>query len=464
MQLTQIERLRDISQQTDRGTVRAQERLDVDAGGLAAALRRAIEGEVRFDPGSRALYATDASNYRQVPIGVVIPRHVDDVMAAVSLARRYGAPILARGGGTSMAGQSCNVAVVLDFSKYMHRLLALDPRRGQARVQPGLVLDTLQSAAKPHRLMFPADPATHDHCTLGGMIGNNSCGTHSVMGGTTAANVETLDILTYDGVRMEVGKTSSASLSRLMSEPGRRGAIFRGLTTLRDTYEQEIHAQFPKIPRRISGYNLPALLDENGFDMAKALVGSESTCALVLEATVRLVESPPARSLVVLGYPDVYRSGDHIVEILEHRPLGLEGMDRILVEELKRMKGAVKGPSLLPEGGGWLLVEFGGDTQDEADDLGRRFMQSMTTRGAWPTATLFSEPDQQDAVWAIRKFGFAAANVPGQRIGWTGWEDSAVSPDRVGAYLRDLRSLFDKYGYKTTLFGHFGEGCVHTPD
>ena len=363
-----------------------------------------------------------------------------------------------------MAGQSCNVAVVLDFSKYMHRLLALDPRRGQARVQPGLVLDTLQSAAKPHRLMFPADPATHDHCTLGGMIGNNSCGTHSVMGGTTAANVETLDILTYDGVRMEVGKTSSASLSRLMSEPGRRGAIFRGLTTLRDTYEQEIQARFPKIPRRISGYNLPALLDENGFDMAKALVGSESTCALVLEATVRLVESPPARSLVVLGYPDVYRSGDHIVEILEHRPLGLEGMDRILVEELKRMKGAVKGPSLLPEGGGWLLVEFGGDTQDEADDLGRRFMQSMTTRGAWPTATLFSEPDQQDAVWAIRKFGFAAANVPGQRIGWTGWEDSAVSPDRVGAYLRDLRSLFDKYGYKTTLFGHFGEGCVHTPD
>ena len=425
-------------------------------------MKRAIDGEVRFDEGSRALYASDASNYRQVPIGVVIPRHVDDVIAAVSVARRYGAPILARGGGTSMAGQSCNVAVVIDFSKYMHRLLALDPGQKEARVQPGLVLDDLESAAKRQGLTFPPDPATHDHCTLGGMIGNNSCGTHSVMGGTTADNVETLDVLTYDGLRMQVGKTAPDALDRLTSEEGRRGEIFRSLRTLRDAYEQDIRARFPNIPRRISGYNLPALLEEQGFDVAKALVGSECTCVLVLEATLRLIDSPPFRSLVALGYPDVYRSGDHVVEILEHRPLGLEGFDRVLVEALKQMKSPVKGPSLLPEGNGWLLVEFGGATQGEADAQARRFMHSMSKRGDWPSIRLFSDAGQQDAVWAVRKFGFAAANVPGRRIGWTGWEDSAVPPDRVGPYLRELRGLFDKYGYETTLFGHFGQGCIHT--
>ncbi|HJT19139.1 MAG TPA: FAD-linked oxidase C-terminal domain-containing protein [Nitrospira sp.] len=462
MQLTQIERLQDIAQRAHHGADRIRRRPDVDAAGLAADLRKAVEGEVRFDAGSRALYATDASNYRQVPIGVVIPRHIDDVVAALSLARRYGAPILARGGGTSMAGQSCNIALVLDCSKYMHRLLALDPRRKRARVQPGLVLDNLQSAAKRHRLTFPPDPATHDHCTLGGMIGNNSCGTHSVMGGTTADNVEALDILTYDGLRMQVGKTAPDVLNRLTSEPGRRGDIFRGLRTLRDAYQHEIRARFPKIPRRISGYNLPALLDEEGFDVAKALVGSECTCVFVLEATVRLVDSPPFRTLAVLGYPDVYRSGDQIMEILEHRPLGLEGLDRVLVEDLKRMKGPVKGPGLLPEGGGWLLVEFGGETQDEADAQGRRFLKALSKRGDWPSTRLFSDPQEQEAVWAVRKFGFATANVPGRRIGWTGWEDAAVPPDRVGAYLRDFRRLLDTYGYETTLFGHFGQGCIHT--
>ena len=464
MQLTQIERLQDIARRAELGAGAAHLHRppDVDTDGLAADLRKAIEGEVRFDAGSRALYATDASNYRQVPIGIVIPRHADDVVAALAIGRQYGAPILARGGGTSMAGQSCNVALVLDFSKYMHRLLALDPKRKQARVQPGVVLDDLQSAAQPHRLMFPPDPATHDHCTLGGMIGNNSCGTHSVMGGTTSDNVEVLDILTYDGLRMKVGKTSPESLSRLTSEAGRRGDIFRALRTLRDVYAADIRARFPKIPRRISGYNLSALLEEQGFDVAKALVGSECTCAVVLEATVRLIDSPPARALVVLGYPDVSRAGDHVVEILDHRPLGLEGFDRVLAEDLKRMKGSVRGPELLPEGNGWLLVEFGGETQPEADEQAERFIRSMSKHGDWPTTRLFSDPAQQEAVWAVRKFGFAAANVPGRRIGWTGWEDSAVPPHQVGSYLRELRRLFDKYRYETVLFGHFGQGCIHT--
>lgn len=271
-----------------------------------------------------------------------------------------------------------------------------------------------------------------------------------------------LDILTYDGLRMQVGATTPEQFSRLTAEPGRRGEIFRGLAALRETYGGEIRNRFPSIPRRISGYNLPALLDEHGCNVAKALVGSECTCALVLEATLRLVESPPARSLVVLGYPDVARAGDHIPEILEFGPIGLEGMDRVLVEAVTKMKGVVQGPRKLPDGDGWLLVEFGGENQKEADSRAKRLVYGVRKRGEWPQAVLFSDPHDQERVWAVRKFGFAAANVPGEKIAWTGWEDSAVPPDKVGDYLRGLRRLFDKYGYRCTLFGHFGQGCIHT--
>ena len=181
----------------------------IDAEALAADLRAQLRGEVRFDDGSRALYATDASNYRQVPIGVVIPQDVDDVIATVATCRRYSAPLVLRGGGTSLAGQTCNVAVVIDMSKYMNRVLEIDPQKKVARVQPGTILDDLRHAAEQYHLTFGPDPATHNHCTLGGMIGNDSCGTHSVMAGKTVDNIEELDILTYDGLRMRVGKTSN---------------------------------------------------------------------------------------------------------------------------------------------------------------------------------------------------------------------------------------------------------------
>ena len=292
---------------------------DVDAHGLAAELRRHVRGEVRFDDGSRALYATDGSNYRQVPIGVVIPRNVDDIMATVAAARHYGAPVLARGGGTSLAGQCCNVAVVMDLSKYMHRILDLDPAHKRARVQPGVVLDDLRDAAERYHLTFGPDPSTHNHCTLGGMIGNNSCGVHSVMAGKTDDNIEELEILTYDGTRMRVGETVDDELENEMRAGGRRGEIYRGLKALRDRYADLIRRSYPDIPRRVSGYNLPWLLPEKGFHVARALVGSECTCVTVLEATVRLVASPPVRSLLVLGYRDVYTAGDHIMEVLAHK-------------------------------------------------------------------------------------------------------------------------------------------------
>src|SRR6202522_91758 len=239
---------------------RAAKSAVVDANGLASALSRHLRGDVRFDDGTRALYATDGSNYRQIPIGVVLPRDADDVIATISLAREYGAPILCRGGGTSLAGQCCNVAVVLDFTKYMAEILEIDASRRIARVQPGVVLDRLRNAAEKHHLTFAPDPATHDRCTLGGMIGNNSCGVHSIMAGKTDDNIEALDVLTYDGVRMKVGATTSDDFDRIIREGGRRADIYAGLKSLADRYGEQVRRQFPNIPRRVSGYNLNHLL------------------------------------------------------------------------------------------------------------------------------------------------------------------------------------------------------------
>src|SRR5258705_4006837 len=324
----------------------------VDAASLEAALRRHLRGEIRFDAGSRALYATDGSNYRQVPIGVVAPRDTEDVLAAVTLCREYRAPLLARGGGTSLAGQCCNVAVVLDFSKYMARILEIDPERRIARVQPGVILDHLRAEAEKHHLTFAPDPATHDRCTLGGMIGNNSCGVHSIMAGKTDDNIESLEILTYDGQRMHVGATSEEDFNRIVREGGRRAEIYSGLKSLADRYGEHVRRQFPNIPRRVSGYNLNHLLPENGFHVARALVGTEGTCATVLEATCRLVESPPARVLLVIGWPDIYMCADHVPQIMEHQPIGLEGFDRVIVQASRRKGINSDGFAQLPQRAG----------------------------------------------------------------------------------------------------------------
>jgi len=438
-------------------------RAPVDGEALAARLRSSIRGEVRFDDGSRALYATDASNYRQVPIGVVIPRDADDVIQTMATAREFGAPILARGGGTSLAGQCCNVAVVLDTSKYMNRIINLDPQKRTARVEPGVVLDSLREAAKEHGLTFAPDPSTHNHCTMGGMIGNNSCGVHSVMGGKTADNVEELEILTYDGLRLRVGKTSEQEVAEIITEGGSRGEIYRKLKALRDEYADLIRVRYPDIPRRISGYNLNYLLPENGFDVAKALVGSECTCVMVLEATLRLVDYPSKRSLLVLGYEDVYSAADHVMEAMAHKPIGLEGLDDRLIEDMKALGLHPEDLKLLPEGGGWLLVEFGADTKEEADEKARGLMEELKKSENPPSMKLFDDENQEKMIWKVRESGLGAtAHVPNKKITWEGWEDAAVPPEKLGNYLRDFRKLLERFGYEGDLYGHFGQGCVHT--
>src|SRR5580692_9353107 len=461
---------------------------------LSAALRSRVRGEVRFDAGSRALYATDASNYRQVPIGVVVPRDTDDVLAAISTCREFGAPILCRGGGTSLAGQCCNVAVVLDFSKYMARILEIDPALRIARVQPGVVLDYLRNAAEKYHLTFGPDPATHERCTIGGMIGNNSCGVHSVMAGKTDDNIEELEIVTYDGTRLTVGQNFIRAANEAISDQvrttaGRRVAktdvgtatlgspggaevsgrgsaratqIYNSLKQIPDEYADLIRQKFPNIPRRVSGYNLNYLLPENGFHMARALVGSEGTCATVLEATCRLVESPPERILLVVAYPDIYQCADHVPEILQHKPIGLEGFDKLLVY-YNRTKGMnPEGLAMLPEGGGWLMVEFGGQTLKEAEEQARGLIDALNHSANPPNTRLLSG-QQAKRIWEIREASLGAtSHVPGEPLNWEGWEDAAVAPDKLGGYLRDLRNLMAAFNYKGSFYGHFGHACVHT--
>jgi FAD/FMN-containing dehydrogenase/Fe-S oxidoreductase len=435
----------------------------LDVSALEAALRRHLRGEVRFDSGSRALYATDGSNYRQVPIGVVVPRDKEDVLATVALCRDHRAPLLARGGGTSLAGQCCNSAVILDFTKYMASILEIDPVRRIARVEPGVVLDQLRSAAEKHHLTFAPDPASHDRCTLGGMIGNNSCGVHSIMAGKTDDNIESLEVLTYGSQRMHVGATSAEDLDRFIREGGRRAEIYTGLKSLIDRYGDQVRRQFPNIPRRVSGYNLNHLLPENGFHVARALVGSEGTCVTILEATCRLVESPPARVLLVIGWPDIYTCADHVPQIMEHRPIGLEGFDDIMAAASRRKRMNLEGLALLPEGAGWLMVEFGADTVPDAEAQAHNLMIALDRLPASPNMRLFTDPREARRIWEIRESSLGVtSHVPGEPLRWEGFEDSAVAPEKLGAYLRELRRLMQAFQYGGSFYGHFGHACVHT--
>jgi FAD/FMN-containing dehydrogenase/Fe-S oxidoreductase len=425
---------------------------------LAADLRAHVRGEVQFGPGDRALYATDSSNYRLIPIGVVRPLDIEDLVETVRVCRDHDAPITMRGGGTSLAGQTTNNAVIVDVSRHLTRILELDPERRLARVQPGVVLDALRAAAERHGLTYGPDPATHDRCTLGGMLGNDSCGAHSIMAGRTSDNVESLDVLTYDGLRLTVGRTSDEELARLCAEPGPRGEIYRSLRSLRDGHEKLIRERYPKLPRLVSGYALQALLPENGFDVARALVGTEGTCVTILEATVRLVPSPAGRALVVAGFDDIFEAADATPELMTTGPLGLEGFDDRLVEACRRKGLNVAAVRQLPKGNGWLLIEFGGETNREAEARAREVAERF---GRGRARVLVDRAEQQE-MWNLRESSVGAtAVVPGKPSTYPGWEDSAVPPDRLGAYMRELDALIGRFGFERTFYGHFGDGCLH---
>jgi len=430
------------------------------AGELEKELKRVVKGEVRFDRGSRALYSSDGSNYRQIPIGLVVPRDDNDVIAAVAACKKFGAPVLPRGAGTSLAGQTCNVAVVLDFTKYMNQILEIDVAGQFARVQPGVVLDTLRNRAEKNQLTFGPDPSTHSRCTLGGMIGNNSCGTHSLLAGKTVDNVIELRILLYDGTQITVGAIDGeADLESIIKQGGRRGEIYSRLRDIRDEYADLIRAKYPNIPRRVSGYNLDQLLPENGFNVAKALVGTEGTCMIVLEAKLRLIQSPQHRSLVCLGYPDTFSAADHVPEILPLNPIGLEGFEGSIVDGLRKKKAPHL--ELIPEGRGFMLVEFGADNAAEADAAAQQLVDQISRAADPPNMRVYTKAEARH-VWKLRESGpRAAAAAPGMPPEWEGWDDAAVPPEKLGNYLRDIRALLDEYHYQAAFYGHFGHGCIH---
>ncbi|MEV5748487.1 FAD-linked oxidase C-terminal domain-containing protein [Actinoallomurus sp. NPDC052308] len=428
-------------------------------------LEARVDGEVRFDAGSRAAYAHDSSNYRQTPIGVVVPHNVDAAVEAIAVCREHGAPVFSRGGGTSLAGECCNEGVVIDWSKYCHNLIRLDEKERRALVQPGICLDDLNDLLAPHKLQVGPKPSTHDTCTIGGMIGNNSCGATAQAYGKMADSVIRLEVLTYDGVRMWVGETSDEEYEKILAEGGRRAEIYRAMRELVEENLALIRTRYPDIPRRISGYNLDSLLPEKHFNVARALVGSESTLITVLHAEIELFPVPNQQTLVVLGYPDIFRAGDAVTKVAGYRPLALEGLDETLIDiaraENVAGKDALKG---LPEGSGWLMVRFGGDTREEADERAEHMIKELRGTDHDPHVVFMDDPAEEERLWKIREAGLGAtAYPPGHPDTHEGWEDAAVPPDRLGDYLRDFRALLSEFDYgQASLYGHFGQGCVHT--
>ncbi|MBY8887245.1 FAD-binding oxidoreductase [Streptomyces sp. PTM05] len=437
----------------------------LDVAALERALRARVDGEVRFDAGSRGAYVTDGSNYRQVPVGVVVPRTVDAGAAAVAVCARFGAPVLSRGGGTSLGGQCTNTAVVIDWTKHCDALVSVDERARTCVVEPGIVLDELNRQLVRYGLMFGPKPATHSHCTLGGMIGNNSCGASAQAYGKTVDNVRRLEVLTYDGTRMWTGRTSPEEYAEIAAAGGRRAELYAGMRALAERYLADIRQGYPKIPRRVSGYNLDDLLPENGLNVARALVGSEGTLVTVLHAELDLVPVPAAQAILVLGYPDICVAADDVPRVLEHcDPAQLEAMDDRMAQLMREEGTHLESLESFPEGDSWLLVQFAGDDQQDVDRQAHELLRGLGRSQNDPTVALSEDPEREQRMLKAREAGLGVtARPPDDRETWEGWEDSAVPPERLGDYLRDLKKLFAEFDYDhPSLYGHFGQGCVHT--
>ncbi|MDO8152200.1 FAD-binding and (Fe-S)-binding domain-containing protein [Isoptericola sp. b408] len=404
-----------------------------------------MDGTVDSSTRRRAEYSTDASNYRVVPDLVVFPRSTDEVVAALDVLRELEVPVTARGAGTSVAGNSVGPGVVLDLSQHLDTIHAVDPTARTADVEPGVIMSSLQHAARPHGLRFGPDPSTQNRATLGGMIGNNACGPHAVAYGRTADNVVALDVVDGHGRRFTAGRGDAG----FAAVPGLAELVRENLALIR--------TEFGRFGRQVSGYSLEHLLPENGSDLAKFLVGTEGTLVTVLGATLDLVPLPNAPTLVVLGYPDMPSAADDVPVLLEHDPLAIEGLDARLVDVVRRAKGAGAVPEL-PEGAGWLMIEVGGGSENEVRELAEMIVGASSAVGA----AVYPAGPEATRMWQIRADGAGlAGRTPAGEQAWPGWEDSAVPPENLGAYLRDLDALMARYGVDGLPYGHFGDGCLH---
>ncbi|MEU5645257.1 FAD-binding and (Fe-S)-binding domain-containing protein [Streptomyces milbemycinicus] len=427
-----------------------------DSRPLVGLLARTAPGlEVDSGDGRRAQYAYDASNYRVPPLAVAFPRSTQDVVALVRACRELGIPLTARGAGTSMAGNAVGPGVVLDFSRHLNRVISIDPGTHTAVVEPGVVLDDLQRAARPYGLFFGPDPSSHSRCTLGGMIGNDACGNHSVRYGRTVEHVEELEIVTAGGARATAGPGG------LRGDAPEIAALDTALVRLLDDNLAAVRTELGRIPRQVSGYQLQHLLPEHGRHAARALVGTEGTCAVVTRATIRLRPLPAATTLLALGYRDVVDAARDVPVILHHRPTAVEGMDEAIVATLRHRRGpqAVTG---LPEGAAWLYVELDGTDQADADRRAAELLAELRAGERMVAGRVVEDPDERRSLWRVREDGAGlAARLVDGGTSWPGWEDAAVDPHRLADYLGDFRALLAEHGLTGVLYGHFGAGCVH---
>ncbi len=432
--------------------------------GLHSDLAAALEGVCDFSSAGVALYTSDASNYRQIPLGVVFPKNANDIKTVAKLCQQHKVPMLMRGAGTSQNGQCVNKAVVVDCSQYMTRVLDIDVENRTALIEPGIVCDALKAAAQEHDLSFGPDPATHSRCTLGGMMGNNSCGPHSMLAGKTVENVLELQVLTSDGEVFWVGPTTDEQYENIIRAGGRQAQIYTSLKALINEHADDVRARYPSIKRRVSGYNLDQLLPENNFNLARALVGTEGTCVSILQAKVKLIENPKFVRLIVLGFEDIFLAGDAVPNILPFTPIAMEGLDWNIVGGLNDRGLRQKEVALLPEGRAWLLVEITGASEDAVEKNVEKFVHAMHNDTLVKSVLPVTDPADVKALWSIREQGASATALalnPGDTDPVVGWEDTAVDPMQLGDYLRALYKLVDRYNYQTSLYGHFGDGCIH---
>ena len=432
--------------------------------GFYSQLLGSLEGECDFTAAGLALYTSDASNYRQIPLGVVFPKSTEDIVNTTTLCRSYNLPVLMRGAGTSQNGQCVNEAVIMDCSRHLNQVRHIDVQSCSAWVDPGVICDALKDQAEAYGLTFGPDPGTHSRCTLGGMIGNNSCGPHSMLAGKTVENVLELEILTSDGVRFWVGPTSDKAFKAIIGKGGRQAEIYSELKAISDQYAEHIRQRYPDIKRRVSGYNLYQLLPENNFNIARALVGSEGTCVCVLQAKLKLIENPKYTKLIVLGFKDIFVAGDSVSDILPFSPIAMEGLDWTIIGGLLDRNLKREEVALLPEGRAWLLVELTAHTTQALDQLCQEFSVAMKASTHVQSLIRIDCDTQTQAIWSIREQGASATSMslnPDDPDPIVGWEDVAVDPMQLGNYLREFSALIDRYGYTSSIYGHFGDGCIH---
>jgi FAD/FMN-containing dehydrogenase/Fe-S oxidoreductase len=431
---------------------------------LEAELRRDLEGDVRFDSYSRLLYSTDASMYQVEPIGVVIPRHAGDVQAAIEIANRQQVPLLPRGGGTSLTGQTVNRALVLDFSRYMAKVLEVNAEEGWARVQPGLVQDELNHHVRAMDLLFGPDTSTSNRATLGGMIGNNSGGAHSIAYGLTIEHVLEISAILADGSRAVFGEVTPEAFRAKVQSPGLEGEIYREVARIRDQYREEIATRYPqKHWRRVCGYNLDELIKDRPLNMARLIVGSEGTFLTVVEAKVRLVRRPKATALDVIHYRDIQEALESSQAILETGPYAVELTDKMIldlarrnIEQSKRM-GFVEGdPAAI------LIVEYAGDTETEVKGKVEALEARRARERFGYASHLAYDSAEQQSIWKLRKAGLGLLlGTRGESKPIAFIEDTAVDPKHLPEFVPRFREIMVKHGAQGAYYGHCSVGCLH---